>query len=167
MSFQKILLLLSLLATPVLANSLETFLSSNDGNSCWERSYDAAHLKAHPKQIVTKIRLSTEVQDDGSIYAQLGFNMRKRTGQGGGFDYAAGSQCRARGERLSCPSEWDAGTFTIEKSGGALLVKHSGMIVNPSNYDSEDIADNSVDLSKSDDATWLLRRLDNDSCDIY
>jgi hypothetical protein len=164
---RRLALILSLLATPALANSLETFLSSNGGNSCWERSYDAAHLKAHPKQLVTKIRLSTEVQDDGSIYAQLGFNMRKRTGQGGGFDYAAGSQCSAKGAGISCPSEWDAGVFTIETSGEGLLINNRGMIVNPSNYDSEDIADNSVDLSKSDDATWLLRRLDNDSCDIY
>jgi hypothetical protein len=169
---RRLALILSLLATPALANSLETFLSSNGGNSCWERSYDAAHLKAHPKQIVTKIRLSTEVQDDGSIYAQLGFNLRKRTGEGGRFDYAVGSQCSAKGEAISCSSEWDAGTFEIEllKAGTLItgvLITNKGMIVNPSNYDSEDIADNSVDLSKSDDAAWLLRRLDNDSCDIY
>jgi hypothetical protein len=107
------------------------------------------------------------VQDDGSIVAQLGFNMRKRTGQGGRFDYAATSYCRAKGEAISCPSEWDAGVFTLQKSGDGLLVKNSGMIVNPSNYDSEDIADNAVDLSKSDDASWLLRRSDDEGCAVY
>jgi hypothetical protein len=163
----RLALIIPFLATPALANALETFLSSNGGNSCWERSYDAGHLKANPKQLVTKIRLSTEVQDDGSIYAQLGFNMRQRTGQSGPFDYAAGSQCSAKGAAIVCPSEWDAGTFTIEKSGDGILVKHSGMIVNPSNYDSEDIADDAVDLSKSDDASFLLRRAKAEGCNIY
>lgn len=163
----RLALLLSFLATPALANTLETFLSSNGGNSCWERTYDAAYLKSRPKQLVTKIRLSTEVQDDGSIYAQIGFNMRQRNGTGGPFDYAAGSQCSAKGAAIACPSEWDAGIFTIEKSGDGILVKHSGMIVNPSNYDSEDIADNAVDLSKSDDASFLLRRAKAEGCDIY
>jgi hypothetical protein len=160
-------LLLSLLATPALANDLETFLSSNGGNSCWERSYDAAHLKANPRQLVTKIRLSTEVQDGGAIHADIGFNLRQRIGQSGPFDYAAGSSCAPKGAAIACPSEWDAGIFTIEKSGDGILVKHSGMIVNPSNYDSEDIADDAVDLSKSDDMSFLLRRANDEGCSVY
>jgi len=163
----RLALFIPLLATPALANSLETFLAAKGGNSCWERSYDAAHLKANPKQLVTKIRLSAEVQDDGAIHADIGFNLRKRTGQSGPFDFAAGSYCVAKSAAIACPSEWDAGTFTLEKSGDGILVKHSGMTVNPSNYDSEDIADNAVDLSKSDDASFLLRRTSDEGCDIY
>jgi hypothetical protein len=163
----RLALLLPLFATPALANNLEAFLAAKGGNSCWEQTYDAGHLKTKPKQLVTSIRLSAEVQDGGAIHADIGFNLRKRTGQSGPFDYAAGSYCVAKGAALACPSEWDAGIFTIEKSGNGILVKHSGMIVNPSNYDSEDIADNAVDLSKSDDASFLLRRAQEEGCDIY
>jgi hypothetical protein len=164
---RRLALLLSLLATPALANSLETFLSANGGNSCWERTYDAAHLQAHPRQMVAKVMLSAEVQEGGAIHADIGFNMRKRTGQSGPFDYAAGSSCAAKGAAIACPSEWDAGTFIIEKSGDGILVRHSGMIVNPSNYDSEDIADNAVDLSKSDDSSFLLQRAKEEGCKVY
>jgi hypothetical protein len=150
--------------TGAAANPLESELAAA-ANTCWERSYDAAHLKAHPRQQVTKIRLATEVQDDGAIVAQLGFNLRKRTGA---HDYAAFGYCKAKGQGIACPSEWDAGTFLISKGkGGTLLVTNSHMIVNPSNYDSEDIAPGAVDLSKSDDAAWMVSRIDNESCDIY
>jgi hypothetical protein len=153
--------------TGAAANPLEDELA-RASNTCWERSYDAAHMKAHPKQLVAKIRLSTEVQDDGSIVAQLGFNLRKRNGVGGAHDYAAFGICKAKGEGITCPSEWDAGTFSITKGkGGALLVSNRHMIVNPSNYDSEDIAPGAVDRGKSDDAVWMVTRIKDEGCDIY
>jgi hypothetical protein len=124
-------------------------------------------LKSHALQRVVRVRLSAEVMDDGSVHADIGFNLRERTGSGGGFDYAAGAYCEARGEAISCPSEWDAGSFLIERKGADILVSNKGMIVNPSNYDSEDIAPGSVDLSKSDDTSWLLRHSDDEGCDIY
>jgi hypothetical protein len=40
------------------------------------------------------------------------------------------------------------------------------MIVNPSNYDSEDIAPGAVNLGKSDDKAWLLRRIKDEGCDL-
>jgi hypothetical protein len=151
---------------PALANPLERELAALS-NSCWERTYDAAHLKAHPGQRTVKIRLSTQVQDDGSIVGQLGINMRKRTVAGGRFDYAAFGYCKARQDAIACPSEWDAGTFLIEKAKGGLLVHNKGMIVNPSNYDSEDIAPGAVDLYESDDKSWLLKRIEDEGCDIF
>jgi hypothetical protein len=153
------------LASPLSANPLEEELAALS-NSCWERTYDAAHLKAHPRQRVTKIRLSTEVQDDGNIVASLGINLRQRLG-GQKFDYSAFGRCEARQDFLACPSEWEAGTFVIEKAKGGILVYNKGMIVNPSNYDAEDIAPGSVDLSKSDDKAWLLSRIEDEGCDLY
>ena len=150
-----------------LANPLEEELAASGGNSCWERSYDAAHLTAHPGQRTVKIRLSTEVQDDGSIVGQLGINLRKRNGAGGRFDYTAFGYCKAQGAALACPSEWDAGAFLIEKARDGLLVRNKRMIVNPSNYDAEDVAPGAVDLSASDDKSWLLRRIEDEGCDIY
>ena len=153
--------------TGAAANPLEDELASAS-NTCWERSYDAAHLQAHPQQQVTKIRLATEVQDDGSIVAQLGFNLRGRSGAGFRHEYTAFGYCKAQGKGIACPSQWDAGTFSISKGkGGTLLVTNRHMIVNPSNYDAEDIAPGAVDLGKSDDAQWMVTRIENESCDIY
>jgi hypothetical protein len=159
-------LFIPLLAAPALANPLEEELAGLS-NSCWERTYDAAHLKAHPLQRTVRIRLSAEVQDDGNIAATLGINLRKRTGQGGRFDYAAFGSCKARQGFLDCPSEWEAGSFLIEKAKSGLKVYNKGMIVNPSNYDSEDIAPGAVNLYESDDKQWLLRRVTGEGCDIY
>ncbi len=149
---------------PLAANPLESELAAMS-NSCWERTYDAAHLKAHPKQLVTKIRLSTEVQDDGNIYASLGINLRQD--QGRKFDYSAFAPCQAKGAALSCPSEWDAGAFSLEKAKGGLLVRNKDLIVNPSNYDAEDVAPNAVSLGKSDDAAWLLMPSADEGCDLF
>ena len=151
---------------PALANPLEKELAGLS-NTCWERTYDEAHLKAHPSQRTVKIRLSTEVQEDGTIRAELGVNLRRRTGAGGRFDYAAFGYCEARKDFLACPSQWEAGSFLIEKAKGGLKVYNKGMIVNPSNYDSEDIAPGSVDLYESDDKQWLLKRSSDEGCDIY
>ncbi len=151
---------------PAFANPLEKELAALS-NSCWERSYDAAHLKAHPGQRTVKIRMSTEVQEDATIRAELGINLRKRTGQSGPFDYVAFGYCEARKDFVACPSEWDAGSFLIEKAKGGLKVYNKGMIVNPSNYDSEDIAPGAVDLYESDDKSWLLKRIKDEGCDIF
>ena len=151
---------------PARANPLEKELAALS-NSCWERTYDAAHLKAHPLQRTVKIRLSAEVQYDGTIRAELGVNLRKRTGAGGPFDYASPAYCEARQASLACPSEWEAGSFLIEKAQNGLMVYNKGMIINPSNYDSEDIAPGSVDLYESDDKQWLLRRIEDEDCGIY
>ncbi len=159
-------LCLSLLASPASANPLETELAGM-ANSCWERSYDAAHLKAHTLQQVTTIKLSAEVQEDGTIRAELGVNLRRCTGEGGPYDYAASSYCEAREDFLACPSEWEAGSFLIEKAKGGLKVYNKGMIINPSNYDSEDIAPGALDIYESDDKEWLLRESADESCDIY
>jgi hypothetical protein len=161
----QLVLVIALLASAASASPLENELAAMS-NSCWERTYDAAHLKVHPKQLVTKIRLSAEAQDDGSIAASLGINLRVRRG-GQKFDYTAFGYCKVKGAALSCPSEWDAGSFTLEKAKGGLLVRNRKMVVNPSNYDSEDIAPGAVNLAKSDDAAWLLSRTADEGCDLY
>jgi hypothetical protein len=153
------------LASPLAANQLEAELAAGI-NTCWERTYDAAHLKAHSRQQAVKVRLSAEVQDDGNIFASLGINLRQRLG-GQKFDYSAFGRCQARGAVLYCPSEWDAGAFRLQRAKGGLLVTNMMMIVNPSNYDSEDIAPGAVNLAKSDDKTWLLRRIKDEGCDLY
>jgi hypothetical protein len=161
-----LVLVIALLASPALANPLEKELAAAS-NTCWERTYNAEHLSAHPKQLTLKIRLSTEAQDDGSIVASLGINPREPGGSGR-FDYVAYGHCAPKGGALRCAPEWDSGSFTLEKvSKAEMKVKNSHMIVNPFNYDSEDISDKALDLRTSDDAVWLLARIGDEGCDLY
>ncbi len=148
------------LATPVLARPLERELPLRR-NACWERSYDAAHLATHPRQKVTQVRLLHQPPLDnstpGQIYLQLHFNLRERKTDSN-YDYAYGGFCRASGQTVRCESEWAGGVFHVVRGpNGTLDVRNGGLIANPSNYDSEDIADNAVKLpAKPDDGTWRL-----------
>jgi hypothetical protein len=155
-----------LLSFPALANPLEKELAAA-ANTCWERTYNAAHLSTHPQQLTQKIRLSTEVQDDGSIVASIGIRPREPGGSGL-FDYVAFGYCTPKGSALRCAPDWDAGSFTLEKGAkGEMKIRNGHMIVNPFNYDSEDISDKALDLGRSDDAVWLLARIGDEGCDLY
>lgn len=132
--------------------------------ACWERVYDAAHLSAHPRQKVAGIRLvhiaTAEDQGPAGVYLQLYFNLRQRRGNAGtAHDYKYGGFCKAAGFGLRCEAEWDAGVFTVEPGQrGDLLVRNRGIVANPLEYDSEDIADNAVKIpAKPDDGAWALK----------
>jgi hypothetical protein len=159
-------LFIALAASPALANPLEQELAGAS-NTCWERTYNAAHLAAHPRQVTQKIRLLTEVQDDGSIMASIGIRPREPGGSGL-FDYVAFGSCTPKGSALKCAPEWDAGSFALEKvSKAEMKVRNSHMIVNPFNYDSEDVSDKALDLGATDDAVWVLARIGDEGCDLY
>jgi hypothetical protein len=124
--------------------------------ACWQRVYTAAELKKHRRQKVSMVQLLVETQEDGSVAATLGLNLRKRTGEGK-YDYAMGGTCKPKGQTLACTPQWDAGSFILEKGArDGLRVKNRKLVINPSNYDSEDIADKAINFRKSDDAIWLL-----------
>ena len=58
--------------------------------ACFERAYDAAHLKSRPRQQVTRIRLlhlpdQWTALEDGRFYVSLVANLRSRRGNDG-FD---------------------------------------------------------------------------------
>jgi hypothetical protein len=163
----RLALVLAFMAAPAFARPLEDELPVHSA-ACWQRTYDAAHLKAHPKQKVARIRLAhTGGEADGTLYLALDINLRKRANYGA-FDYVLGGYCKPDGAALTCVPEWDAGSFTIEKGPKqTLLVRNHHMVVNPSNYDSEDIADNAVDLSRTDDAVWLLKPVYPENCERH
>ncbi len=145
-----------------LARPLERELPP-DRSACWERLYDAAHLGAHPRQKVVEVKLvhiaGPGDADRAGLYLQLYFNLReRRTNPSGAHDFKYGGFCRARGRVLRCEAEWAAGVFTIEAGAGGLLVRNGGIVANPLEYDSEDIADGAVKIpAKPDDAAWALR----------
>jgi hypothetical protein len=155
-----------ILAQPILAagHPLEKELPT-DRRACWERIYDEAHLKAHPKQKVTAIRLMHEPSDTDYFGVGLMFNLRKRIGAEA-FDYALYGFCKAKGAGLTCTPEWDAGTWRIERGpDGTLLIRNNGIIVNPSNYDAEEVAPGAVKINaKPDDQTWRLEQIPEASC---
>lgn len=129
--------------------------------ACWERSYDAAHLAAHPLQKVVRVRLlhlpgSWREQPYG-FYVQLSFKLRGSRSDKA-FDYQLGGFCKAAGNGLRCTPQWDAGAWRLSSApGGALDVGNDGLIANPDPYDAEEIADDAVRIpAKPDDGVWRL-----------
>lgn len=154
-------MLLPALAIPAVARPLERELPPRR-DACWERIYDEAHLKAHPGQKVTRIRLVhlPSKWPDGqanSFYVLLYFNLRQRNALTG-FDYQLGGFCKPSGDGLRCEPEWEAGTWRIERGpNGTVRVRNSGLSANPNPYDAEEIADNAVRIpAKPDDGVWQL-----------
>lgn len=159
----KIVLALLVVSAPASANPLESELPTVR-EACWSRQYDGAHLARHPGQRVAAIALS-KVRDEpgrGVLTLSLLVNLRERApimrGEARPYDFASHVLCRPAGSGLSCESESGLGGFRIERANGGLMVKNPGVIrLNPSNYDSEDVAPNHIRLSaKPDDAAWLL-----------
>jgi hypothetical protein len=134
--------------------------------ACWQRVYTEAELKKHRRQKVSMALLNIVTQKDGSVRATLGLNLRKRVNTSE-FDYVSYGLCKPKNQTLVCSPEWDAGSFVLEKGArGGLRVKNRKLIVNPYNYDSEDIADNAINFRKSDDAIWLLFQVNGAVCSL-
>ncbi|HEV7257439.1 MAG TPA: hypothetical protein VGN82_06620 [Bosea sp. (in: a-proteobacteria)] len=131
--------------------------------ACWERSYDAAHLAAHPRQKVGRIRL-VHLPDDWKAEPSRGFfvvlymNLRERVKATSDYDYQISGFCKPRGQGVHCVPEWEAGSWRIERGpGGALDIRNGGIIANPNPYDAEEIADDAVRIpAKPDDGVWRL-----------
>lgn len=89
-------------------------------DGCFERTYDKAHLAAHPGQTVTSIilRLKPRDMNDGNnVAAELRFAFR--AGKDGHF--AVGS-CKDEGERLYCGLDQDAGRISVRPDDGGLML---------------------------------------------
>ncbi len=129
--------------------------------ACWERVYGQAHLAAHPRRQVTRIRLvgAPEPEADRGVFVELQFALRKRANDRA-FDYKLDGFCRPSRGGLRCEPGWDAGVWRLERAeGGKLLVRNEGLAINPADYDAEDVADDAVRLPpKPDDQAWLLDR---------
>lgn len=156
------LIAIVLVAGPAQARPLERELPPAQA-ACWERVYDAAHLAAHPRQKVARIRLvhlpqSWPEAGQGSFYVALYLNLRERARPAQAFDYQLGGFCKASGQGLRCVPEWEAGSWRIERGpNGALDIRNAGIVANPNPYDAEEIADGAVRIpAKPDDGVWRL-----------
>ena len=137
-----------------------------DRDTCWERIYDDAHLKAHPRQQVVRIRLfhlpSRWPQPaPGVTFVALEINLRARTHGGGAFDYSLGGFCHPSRGGLRCEPEWRAGAWRIERgANGSLIVRNDDITVNPSSSAAEERSQDAVTLKAADDeAAWQVQRM--------
>jgi hypothetical protein len=108
-----------------------------DRDACWERLYDDAHLKAHPRQQVVQIRLFHLPSHwprpaPGVTFVTLEMNLRAHQGSDA-FDYSLGRFCRRSRGGLLCKPEWRAGSWRIDPGvNGSLIVRNDDITINPS-----------------------------------
>lgn len=153
---------------PVLAAPLEKELPPGK-DACWERSYDDAHLAAHPGQKVIGVKLVklSESPVPGTEAITLYINLRKRTVESdGGYDYSNTALCKPSGAGMVCENDYGLGKFRIESvPKGGLIVRNPGIWANPNPYDAEEKAKDAVSIpAKPDDGSWLLDRRTTENC---
>jgi hypothetical protein len=162
--------LASLVAVPLVLAATMTVMAESqvlpNRDACWERIYDDAHLKAHPRQQVVRIRLfhlpSRWPQPaSGVTFVALEMNLRARTHESDAFDYGLGGFCHPSRGGLRCEPEWRAGTWQIERrDNGSLIVRNGDITVNPSPSAAEERSEGAVTLTAAnDEAAWLLQRM--------
>ncbi|MEQ8699951.1 MAG: hypothetical protein RLT05_25750 [Bauldia litoralis] len=112
-------LALVVLAAPA-AIAEESFYQKHFAPPCYARSYDAAHLAAHPLQRVTYFYVTGGdfgEPDTGAFIVDFGFLVKNSP------DVFYGSaSCDSTMGAAQCWAEGDAGTFTLEASGDGLRV---------------------------------------------
>lgn len=108
-----------LFATPVLAQSTVDRVFG-PGAPCFSRTYDAAHMDAHPAQQVTMIVISADTEDmahDTTDDRLLLVDVITRDHK---VPYSGIGYCAATSTGLACLLEGDAGRFTLTGQDGRL-----------------------------------------------
>ena len=108
-----------LFGTPLLAQSATDQVFAPDP-SCFSRSYDAAHLAAHPDQQVTLIVVRADTEDMGldatdDLLVLVDVLTRTSKTAFSGIGY-----CTPVKAGLDCLMEGDAGGFTLSDQDGRL-----------------------------------------------
>ena len=141
--------------------------------ACFTRHYDAAHLKAHPQQNVTDMKLLADSPYDGeadpartySLTMGINFRTLKKQFQAyGGCDGTDTAQ-----KSLNCYIDCDGGSITVRpKDANAILVD---IPTGASVYDPDAPPDADPDTGvppkaefATDDKTFLLARVSLDQC---
>ena len=161
---------ISMLTAPLFLAATTTVMAESqllpDRDTCWERIYDDAHLKAHPRQQVVQIRLfhlpsRWPRPAPGVTFVALEMNLRARTHRSDAFDYSLGGFCQPSYGALRCAPEWRAGSWQIEfGANGSLIVRNDDITVNPTSSAAEERSEDAVTLkAANDDAVWRLQRM--------
>ena len=92
------------------------------GPHCYARTYDAKHLAAHPRQLLTSFTLSDgppgATRAKGTLEISVSFTVRGRKEV-----YGTLGICRDGGASLRCGVEGDGGSFTVTRDGKGLLLR--------------------------------------------
>jgi hypothetical protein len=139
-------------------SSLQADLT-HDG-ACYARTYDTAHLAAHPQQTVTNFFVGAagpewrSTETAGHFAVSFGFRITGR-----GDLYSGAGMCAPNGEALSCDVEGDGGAFTIARNGDGLRITLRRLEV-------EGARDFSPDLAAGDNRVMLLSPAEAGACAV-
>ncbi len=112
--------------------------------ACFGRTYDAAHLRAHPKQRVTSFHLFRDFSPDTTTenVPQTAAELRETDGENGNIRidvyvrfrdrtgvYSNGMFCGRSDKGVYCAVECDGGSFDVERQGASLLLRNNGFVV--------------------------------------
>lgn len=146
--------ILSLFAT--LSVSVSAAAGLPDTSACYERTYGARHLAAHPGQKVRRIAAAYSVFD-GGVQVHLDVWLR-----GDPTHYAMYADCSANDWGMLCKTDFADGGFwrvTATPKGG-LLVTNGDVWMNPYLSDSQQPLPQGRRLrAKPADRSWALIRL--------
>jgi hypothetical protein len=91
-----------------------------DYAGCYARDYDAAHLKAHALQEITRMRLSLEAADGDKYLGQIAAGFREAPDL-----MSSAVTCQWRGEKIACDIESNGGTFTVATAKSGILITNT------------------------------------------
>lgn len=145
-----------------------SFAGVDGGRPCYQRVYDDAHLRSHPRQTVRRIFIDFDVntRSDGTrkngpdnFEAGIGF-MLKRSSEW----YGQALSCKTVGNRFECFLEADGGALTLTQRGDTLRLEVAG------GRDADIHTEGEKDFGSfggrgSDDRVFVLRRGDRKTCD--
>jgi hypothetical protein len=127
--------------------------------ACWTRTYDAAHLRAHPAQTVTRVSLMSMNSVPGQAKNVRGvvFGMRQRPGN---ELSVASAECRASGAGARCTAQMDAGAFRFDsRPKGVLRLTVAGSL-----QLERMSGDYTANLASSDDRVFDLSPAPTSAC---
>ena len=139
------------LAGPTCAQSVQDLVFTPDG-PCFSRTYDDAHLAAHPDQQVSLIVVRADTEDmelDTTDDLLVLVDVLTRTSD---RPYSGIGICNPGNSGLSCLMEGDAGGFSLSEQDGRLRLE-----VGPNGLSFEGDADFlTLEPDQGDDRVFLL-----------
>lgn len=177
-------LLLALSAVPAAAQDKSSPLPGHlplRAEACFGRVYDAAHLRAHPKQRVTSFHLLRDFTPDNNAESEP--QSREELLDADGSDGIIGvtAYLRLRGRKgvysnhfscrrndkggVFCGIDCDGGSFIARTSGNSLLIENQGFVVVGGCGASDEDNENPVSIRPgADDKTFRLDKQPLDQC---
>ena len=143
-----------LLAMP--ASAAPTFKDWKPGAPCFARSYDAKHLAAHPKQLLTHFALSASryastVKDEFDVTFSFSVKGHSEVFEGEGI-------CHGGPHTAKCSVEGDGGHFTMKADEDGLLLTLDEVGVEGETEFSPELG------ARSDDRLVRLHPASKDAC---